>query len=129
MFGSLVRLSVRSIAVSATDVASRAGYRESGDMQREWDVIIVGGGSAGLSAALMLVRARRKVLVLDGGAPRNRFAAHMHGVLGRDGWSPLELLEHGRAEVERYGGEVRSDEVASAELNADAGGTGKPGDT
>ena len=84
-------------------------------MQREWDVIIVGGGSAGLSAALMLVRARRQVLVLDGGAPRNRFAAHMHGVLGRDGWSPLELLEHGRAEVERYGGVVRSGEVAKAE--------------
>jgi thioredoxin reductase len=94
-------------------------------MQREWDVIIVGGGSAGLSAALMLVRARRKVLVLDGGAPRNRFAAHMHGVLGRDGWSPLELLEHGRAEVERYGGVVRSGEVASAELNGD-GDSGQP---
>jgi thioredoxin reductase len=95
-------------------------------MQREWDVIIVGGGSAGLSAALMLVRARRKVLVLDGGAPRNRFAAHMHGVLGRDGWSPLELLEHGRAEVERYDGVVRSGEVASAELigDGDAGDAG-----
>jgi len=54
------------------------------------------------------------VLVLDGGAPRNRFAAHMHGVLGRDGWSPMELLATGRAEVERYGGVVRSDEVAAA---------------
>ena len=93
-------------------------------MQREWDVIIVGGGSAGLSAALMLVRARRQVLVLDGGAPRNRFAAHMHGVLGRDGWSPLELLEHGRAEVERYGGVVRSGEVAKAEPIADSGDAG-----
>lgn len=90
-------------------------------MQREsWDVIIVGGGSAGLSAALMLVRARRSVLVIDGGRPRNGVAAHMHGVLGRDGWSPLQLLEHGRSEVERYGGVVRSGQVASAESTVGA---------
>jgi thioredoxin reductase len=80
-----------------------------------WDVVIAGGGSAGLSAALMLVRARRRVLVVDGGAPRNRFAPHMHGVLGRDGWSPLDLLAAGRAEVERYGGVVTSGEVAAAD--------------
>ncbi|SIO26617.1 NAD(P)/FAD-dependent oxidoreductase [Agromyces cerinus] len=87
------------------------------------DVIIVGGGSAGLSAALMLVRARRRVLVLDTGAPRNGVAAHMHGVLGRDGWSPLELLERGRDEVARYGGVVRGAEVASAEAtDGDASG-------
>jgi thioredoxin reductase len=72
-------------------------------MQRtEWDVIIVGGGSAGLSAALMLGRSRRRVLVVDGGEPRNRFAAHMHGVLGRDHSSPLDLLAAGRAELTRY---------------------------
>lgn len=94
-------------------------------MQHEsWDVIIVGGGSAGLSAALMLVRARRRVLVVDGGAPRNRFAAHMHGVLGRDGWSPLELLAQGRAEVERYGGVVRTAEVASASTERRGEGDG-----
>ena len=72
-------------------------------MQRtEWDVIIVGGGSAGLSAALMLGRSRRRVLVVDGGEPRNRFSEHMHGVLGHDHSSPLDLLAAGRAELTRY---------------------------
>ena len=85
-----------------------------GDMQNSWDVLIVGGGSAGLSAALMLGRARRRVLVLDGGAPRNGVAAHMHGVLGRDGWSPLDLLAAGRDEVRRYGVVVESAEVGEA---------------
>ena len=80
-----------------------------------WDVIIVGAGSGGLSAALMLGRARRRVLVVDGGAPRNAVAAHMHGVLGRDGWSPLDLVATGRAEVERYGVVVTPGEVVSAE--------------
>lgn len=68
----------------------------------EWDVIIVGGGSAGLSAALMLGRSRRRVLVVDGGEPRNRFSAHMHGVLGHDHSPPLGLLAAGRAELTRY---------------------------
>lgn len=67
------------------------------------DVVIVGGGPAGLSAALSLGRARRRVVVIDSGAPRNRFAAHMHGVLGHDGLSPLALLERGRAEAAGYG--------------------------
>jgi thioredoxin reductase len=71
-----------------------------------WDVIIVGGGSAGLNAALVLARARRRVVVVDAGRPRNRFAAHMHGFLTRDGISPLELLKIGRAEVRGYGAEI-----------------------
>ena len=81
----------------------------------EWDVIIVGGGSAGLSAALMLGRSRRSVLVVDGGEPRNRFSAHMHGVLGHDHSSPLDLLAAGRAELTRYEGvAVESGTVISA---------------
>lgn len=92
-------------------------------MQNSWDVIIVGGGSAGLSAALMLGRARRRVLVLDGGAPRNGVAAHMHGVLGRDGWSPLDLLAAGREEVRRYGVVVESGEVAAAGPGGRGGAT------
>jgi thioredoxin reductase len=72
----------------------------------EYDVVIVGGGAAGLSAALVLTRARRKVLVIDSGAPRNAPATHMHGFLSRDGLPPEQLLSLGRDEVEGYGGEI-----------------------
>jgi thioredoxin reductase len=89
--------------------------------ENSWDVIIVGGGSAGLSAALMLGRMRRRVLVVDEGAPRNRFAPHMHGVLGRDHSSPLDLLAAGRAELGRYDGVVIR-EGAVTEASAHPGG-------
>jgi thioredoxin reductase len=72
----------------------------------QYDVVVIGGGAAGLSAALVLSRARRKVLVVDGGAPRNAPAAHMHGYLSRDGMPPAELLAVGRREVKSYGGEI-----------------------
>src|SRR6478609_8021886 len=71
-----------------------------------YDVIVIGGGAAGLSAALVLSRARRKVLVVDAGSPRNAPAAHMHGYLSRDGTPPAELLAAGRREVNSYGGEI-----------------------
>ena len=83
-----------------------------------WDVIVVGGGSAGLSAALMLARARRRVLVLDGGEPRNRVAAHMHGVLGHDGRPPLELLAIGHEELVRYDVERRSASATDARVES-----------
>ena len=70
------------------------------------DVAVVGGGAAGLSAALVLSRARRTVLVVDAGTPRNAPAAHMHGFLSRDGYPPGELLAIGRNEVKGYGGEI-----------------------
>jgi len=66
------------------------------------DVIIVGGSFAGLTAAMQLGRARRKVTLLDSGLPRNRFAAHAHGVLGHDGKAPGEILAAGRAELAAY---------------------------
>ena len=69
-----------------------------------WDVIIIGGGTAGLGAALILARARRRVLVLDAHQPRNRFAPHMHGVLSRDGYSPLDLVSDGYREVRAVDG-------------------------
>jgi thioredoxin reductase len=79
------------------------------------DVIVVGGGAAGLSAALVLGRARRRVAVIDSGKPRNAPAAHMHGYLSRDGMSPAALLERGREEAGGYGVEFASDAVVSVE--------------
>ncbi|MEZ5177635.1 MAG: NAD(P)/FAD-dependent oxidoreductase [Acidimicrobiales bacterium] len=76
-----------------------------------YDVVIVGGGAAGLSAALVLGRARRRVLVVDAGAPRNAPAAHMQGYLSRDGMPPSELLAAGREEIARYGVDLVVDAV------------------
>jgi thioredoxin reductase len=77
-----------------------------------YDVVVVGGGAAGLSAALVLGRARRRVAVVDAGAPRNAPAAHMQGFLSRDGMAPADLVAAGRAEVTAYGVELISDQVA-----------------
>ncbi|VXB40803.1 Thioredoxin reductase [Luteimonas sp. 9C] len=66
------------------------------------DVVIVGGGSAGLSAAQALARARRRVVVVDAGAPRNRFASAVHNVFGHDDTPPETLLAKGRTELLRY---------------------------
>jgi len=78
------------------------------------DVAIIGGGPAGLSAALVLGRARRRVVVIDAGSPRNAPASHMHGFLSRDGMPPAALLRAGRAEVQRYGVELVDDRVVDA---------------
>ncbi len=67
-----------------------------------FDVIIVGGGPAGMSAALILGRCRRKVLVVDSGKPRNRMSHAMHGYLTRDGMNPNELKGVARKELESY---------------------------
>jgi thioredoxin reductase len=71
-----------------------------------YEVVVIGGGAAGLSAALVLSRARRTVLVVDAGEPRNAVAPHMHGYLSRDGMPPADLLTAGRSEVARYGGDI-----------------------
>ncbi|WP_181802401.1 NAD(P)/FAD-dependent oxidoreductase [Streptomyces shenzhenensis] len=71
-----------------------------------YDIAVIGGGAAGLSAALVLARARRKVAVIDAGRPRNAPAAHMQGFLSRDGMPPADLLTVGRTEVAGYGGEL-----------------------
>jgi thioredoxin reductase len=78
-----------------------------------YDVLIIGGGAAGLNAALVLARARRRVAVVDGGRPRNAPASHMHGYLSRDGMAPAELLALGRKEVIGYGGDIISGTVTT----------------
>ncbi|MCZ7462602.1 NAD(P)/FAD-dependent oxidoreductase [Rhizobium rhizogenes] len=68
----------------------------------KFDVIIIGGSYAGLSAALQLGRARKNVLVVDAGKRRNRFASHSHGFLGQDGKAPGEIVAEARRQIERY---------------------------
>ncbi|MFC9550767.1 NAD(P)/FAD-dependent oxidoreductase [Rhodococcus sp. NPDC056960] len=88
-------------------------------MEDKYDVVVVGGGAAGLSGALALSRARRSVLVIDAGEPRNAPAGHIHNYLGREGTPPGELLAAGRAEVAGYGGEIVTDIVTSADKTGD----------
>ena len=80
-----------------------------------YDVIIVGAGPAGLSAALMLGRCRRRVLVCDTGRPRNRVSQALHGYLTRDGIPPLDFLALARADLRQYDSvELRDVEVVDA---------------
>ncbi|MBJ8345437.1 NAD(P)/FAD-dependent oxidoreductase [Antrihabitans sp. YC2-6] len=84
-------------------------------MNENYDVVIVGGGAAGLGGAMALARARRSVLVIDDGTPRNAPAGHVHNYLGREGTPPLELVQIGRAEVAAYGGEFKNARVTAVE--------------
>ncbi|MFD6206126.1 NAD(P)/FAD-dependent oxidoreductase [Streptomyces rubiginosohelvolus] len=94
--------------------------------QQRYDVVIVGGGAAGLSGALALGRARRSVLVIDAGEPRNAPASHVHNYLGRESTPPGELLAIGRGEAAGYGAEIVEGRVASAERLPE-GGEGEQG--
>jgi thioredoxin reductase len=82
-------------------------------MNESYDVVVIGGGAAGLSGAVALARSRRSVLVADAGEPRNSPAGHVHNFLTRDGTPPEELYAAGRAEVARYGGHVEAGKVTS----------------
>ncbi|GAA0968952.1 hypothetical protein GCM10009555_015190 [Acrocarpospora macrocephala] len=88
-------------------------------LAQRFDVAVIGGGAAGLSAAVVLGRARRSVIVIDTGSPRNAPASGVHGFLSLDGISPAELIETGRKEVEHYGGLVVHGEAQSARRTAD----------
>ena len=83
-------------------------------MEFEHEVIVIGGGAAGLAAAVALGRSRRSVLVIDAGEPRNAPADGVHNFLSREGAAPGDLLKAGRAEVEQYGGEIRSGRAIGA---------------
>jgi len=88
-----------------------------------YDVVVTGGGAAGLNGALQLARSRRSVLVVDAGQPRNRPAHAVHGLLGHDGLPPAQLLARGRDEVRGYGGEVVTGAVAAVRGDLDSGFT------
>ena len=92
--------------------SGRPASRE--ELALAYDVVVIGGGAAGLSGALALGRARRSVLVIDAGDPRNAPAGHVHNYLGNEGIPPGELLAKGRAEVDQYGVRVISGTVAAA---------------
>ena len=88
-------------------------------MNESYDVVVVGGGAAGLSGAVALARSRRSVLVVDVGDPRNAPASHVHNFLTRDGTPPAELYAAARAEVIRYGGRVETGRVTALSQDGD----------
>src|SRR5262245_28876781 len=100
----------RGLMTPSTTPTERSGPLED----RAYDVVVAGGGAAGLAGAVGLARARRSVLVVDAGQPRNAVAAHVHNYLAREGASPAELLATGRNELIRYGGEIIAGRVTSA---------------
>jgi thioredoxin reductase/SAM-dependent methyltransferase len=109
-------------SISTVRPYGRNGEESIMSGQRErYDTVVIGGGAAGLGGALALARARRSVLVIDGGEPRNAPAGHVHTYLAREGTPPAELLARGRSEVESYGANVVSGTVTSV-LRLPAGG-------
>jgi thioredoxin reductase len=111
---------------------SRFDFRDNGNLPLvtdEWECVVVGGGAAGLSAALVLGRARRRTLVVDADAQSNRAASAIGGLLGYDQRPPAELYEAGRRELSAYPSvEYRAGEVVGGtrvddrlELDLDGG--------
>jgi thioredoxin reductase len=82
-------------------------------MNDSYDVVVVGGGAAGLAGAVALARSRRSVLVVDAGEPRNAPASHVHNFLTRDGTPPWQIDAAGRAEVAKYGGHIQTARVTA----------------
>ncbi|MFM9376407.1 NAD(P)/FAD-dependent oxidoreductase [Gordonia sp. VNK21] len=86
---------------------------------RHDEVIVIGAGAAGLSAGLTLARARRRITVVDGGAPRNAPASGIHGLIAAEGIAPADYIARGRAEVTGYGGRIIDGRVQRIEAAAD----------
>lgn len=91
----------------------------TGRSDPDYEALIIGGGPAGLSAALQLGRSLRSVLVCDNNEPRNGPATEAHGYLTRDGIEPMELRRLGREEVAEYGGDFRDSQVITVKQNKD----------
>jgi thioredoxin reductase len=102
---------------------SAAGFPASDELGTGYDVVVAGGGVAGLSGALTLARSRRRVAVIDSGSPRNAPAAGVHNFLTRDGTGPFALLGQGRAEVRSYGAHVVTGEISTLSRNTEGRNT------
>lgn len=120
---SALNTAIENLETGASEVSFSAGRavwvavrpeKEEPVKEIEADVIVLGGGPAGLAASIALARSRRKVVVLDEGKPRNAPADGAHNVLGNEGISPLELLARGRAEAESYGVQILPGAVTRA---------------
>ena len=84
-----------------------------------YDVLVIGAGPAGLSAALVLGRCRRRLCLIDAGHGRNERARHAHGIFTRDGATPAELRQRGRAQLAPYDVTIHDDEVVTVQPNGD----------
>ncbi|CAL9272668.1 NADH dehydrogenase [Streptomyces sp. SudanB5_2050] len=101
------------------DNKDNKGLSNDPDTADRYDVVVVGGGAAGLSAALVLGRSRLRTLVVDAGEPRNAPSDHMQGFLTRDGMAPAEFLALGREEIARYGVELVRDRAVDVAREED----------
>ena len=91
------------------------------EINDSYDVMVIGGGAAGLAGAVALLRSRRSVLLVDAGDPRNAPAGHVHNFLTQEGTAPQDLYSAGRAEVQSYGGQILHGDVDTLERDGDGG--------